>query len=294
MKQEYRVTVDQGRMSSMVPGLLSGHRTGHVHSLFGSSMNLQFGDDLVHIGTEEYGLCCFGITVSEQEMKLLLHACERENLVTWKQNRLTFYGRTHMVVLELDNYKAVDLRIPVISRMLPDNREETAVDRRIEIESTSLYQKLKQRSEIMELGLERNEEFERYSRILAGTDNQKETEEAAAFFYGRGKGLTPAGDDILVGYGAVLTAFGQAEELNAILNKLERKTTAVSEAYLFSMQKGYANELFCDIILQLKENEVLKLEQLLCRMERIGKTSGCDTLYGMYLGFVKMKEEYRV
>lgn len=289
--QEYRVTVKQGRMSSMVPGLLSGHRTGHVHSLFQSSMNLQFGENLIHIGTEEYGLCCFGITVKEQDMKLLLSSCERNSLATWKQNRLTIYGRAHLVVLELDRYEAADLQIPDVSMILSSRSD---MDGGMLIEETLLYQKLEQRSKSMELGLERDEEFERYSRILAGAYDRKETEQAAAFFYGRGKGLTPGGDDILVGYGAVLQAFKMADEWKAVLNKIEQKTTAVSEAYLLSMQKGYANELFCDIILQIKENEVLKLEQLLCRMERIGKTSGCDTLYGMYLGFLKMKEEYRV
>lgn len=284
------VTVKQGRMSSMVPGLLSGHRTGHVHSLFRTSLNLRFGEYLIHIGTEEYGLCCFGITVSERDKALLLDSCEAENLVIWKAGKLYLYGRTQLIVLELGQFLMVDLKIPKFSDMI----EISVGNRRRWIENSFLYRKLELRSKTMELGLERDEDFERYSGILAETDEQKETEKAAAFFYGRGKGLTPAGDDILVGYGAVLQAFGKAEKMSAVLDKIEQKTTMVSEMYLFSMQKGYANELFCDLILQLKENEVLKSELLLCRMERIGKTSGCDTLYGMYLGFIKMKEEYRV
>lgn len=277
-------------MSSMVPGLLSGHRTGHVHSLFRTSLNLQFGEHLVHIGTEEYGLCCFGMTVSEKDMSLLLNSCEAGGLVSWKQGKLYLYGSVHLLILELEQFRTADLKIPQMKDLVDVLCEENSNW----LQDSLLYQKLEQRSGVMELGLERDAEFETYSRILAETNNQKETEKAAAFFYGRGKGLTPAGDDILVGYGAVLQAFGKAENLAAVLGKIQRKTTAVSEAYLFSMQKGYANELFCDIILQLKANEVLKLEALLCRMERIGKTSGCDTLYGMYLGFLKMKEEYRV
>lgn len=310
-EQEYTVPVKQGRMSSMVPGLLSGHHTGHVHSLFRTSLNLKFGDHLIHLGTEEYGLCCFGLTVPENGMELILESCKADSLVAFKQNRLYLYGTGHLIILELESFETVDLRIPAIHKLISDsteykrqnvcgqgqqakNPQSTRLHQTNPIETSLLYQQLETMADTMELGLEREENFRRYSRILAETDNEKETEEAAAFFYGRGKGLTPGGDDILTGYGAVLQAFGKADGLISTLQKISAKTTEVSGAYLSAMQKGYANEIFCDLILQLKANEVLKLQRLLCRMERIGNTSGCDTLYGMYLAFTKMKEEYRV
>ena len=309
IEHEYAVHIRYGRMSSMVPGLLAGHHTGRIHSLFCTSLNLQFGERLVHMGTEEHGLCCFGVTVGDREMKLILEACREDNLVIFKKNGLYLYGVGRLIVLELEEFEVVDLTIPNIlthpdlqSRERPSSTEKLQAEQlQTEqgktaslMEHSILYRELELAADLLELGVERNENFVTYSRILAESKDLDEIEAAVRFFCGRGQGLTPGGDDILVGYGAVLQAFGKAEEFVRVLQRNSLKTTDVSSAYLTAMMEGFANEIFCDIILQILHEEVLKLRQLLCRMEKIGNTSGRDTIYGMYLGFRKIKEAYIV
>lgn len=266
----------------MVPGLLSGHHTGRIHSVFHSSLNLQIGDRLIHIGDGKHGLCCFGMILDEESLQVILRSCREGNLAVVKKDGLYLYTVSRVVILEIHQFSEVDLKIP---RMKAPEQLETLL----------IYRQLEAMEADLELGLNRDSEFERYAGILAASsEDERDLEEAVYYFLGRGIGLTPSGDDILTGYGAVLQAFGRAELLVHVLRGATVKTTEVSRAYLTSMMDGYANEYFCDMILQIFCKEVLKLQELLCRIEKIGNTSGRDTLYGIYLGFRKIKEAYIV
>lgn len=240
------------------------------------------------MGTEEHGLCCFGVTVPEALMKLLVGSCQLGNQVVFKKGCLYLYSPDSVFVLELDVFEQTELKIPVMTALEEADGVQTAVDELL------LYQELERMAETLELGLERDALFYQYARVLESAKRAEELKDAIRFFVGRGQGLTPGGDDILTGYGAVLQAFGEADLLVQILKDMSADTTDVSRAYLTAMMEGYANETFCHIILQIFCKEVLKLRELLCRIGKIGNTSGRDTLYGMYLGLRKIKEAYIV
>lgn len=281
----YEVSVCQGRISGMVQGLFDGHHTGRIHSCFRTGLNLLFGDRLIHLDDGEHGLCCFGMTVAAREMKQILMCCGAGDLAVYRDGSLRLYGRGGVVQLELSRFSSVDLAIwqtvQAGQKKMPDSAQDG-------------FSILQEKAEGYILGLEKDETFRFYTDILSGDEAMERTAlfpEAVHFFVGRGQGLTPAGDDILTGYGAVLQCAGKAGALIRALQDDRLQTTDVSRAYLDAMAQGFANELFVRLLEQLWGGDTKRFQETLKQMERIGHTSGCDTLYGMYLGLKKMKED---
>lgn len=285
----YQVSVCQGRISSIALKLLNGHCTGRIHSRFRTSLNLQFGDHLVYLDGGEHGLCCFGMAIAPQEMEQILMRCRPENLAVCREGSLRLYGAGGTVQVQFSKFSCVDLTVPILSW----NGKTPA-------ETSECFRILQERAEQYSLGLEKDADFLRCSDILsrAGhrqgsdqTEEQKANKEAVRFFTGRGQGLTPAGDDILTGYGAVLQGFGKAELFLQALRESGLNTTDVSRAYLDMMTQGAANEIFVRLLEQFEAGNTMLFQKILGQMEQIGHTSGCDTLYGMYLGLKKIKED---
>ena len=275
----YAAVVTQGRISSQVPELISDAAGGRVHSCFRSSLNLEICGHLIHIGTDRPGLCCFGLSVSEYEMALILDGLQTDDRVVCRPDCIRIYGSRRIVTLNREQFTIVDLRIPV--------REGGSIPG-----AGLLYRELEARVGTWlregRLGLEPDASFVYYSKLLS---DRIDPEKAVAYFLGRGKGLTPGGDDILTGYGAILQMTGTAGPLvHAVCSRLTG-TTDVSRAYLESMEKGYANEVFVQLLNQLFRENLLDIRKLLCKMEEMGHTSGCDTLYGVYLALKKFKED---
>lgn len=290
-RQGYAVAVCRGRMSSMVPGLLDGHHTGRIHSCFRTGLNLQFGDHLIYLDGGEHGLCCFGMAIAAGEMTQILMCCRTGDLAVIHGGSLRLYGAGGVVLLQISEFACVNLAIP---RLMHTGQEKTAGS------YGDCYSVLQERAECYSLGLEKDACFQFYAAVLSGVEvsgshrtgsSSDGLRRAVHFFAGRGKGLTPAGDDILTGYGAVLQCFGKAEALNWVLKNDGLQTTDVSRAYLYAMEQGFANELFVRLLERFWGGIPKLFLENLEQMERIGHTSGYDTLYGMYLGLKKMKED---
>lgn len=94
---------------------------------------------------------------------------------------------------------------------------------------------------------------------------------------GRGLGLTPSGDDVLIGIILILNILNEKDKLNKIINVADlTRTNKISKKFLEFAFKGY----FSDSILKLlKEKDIEKtIEEIL----KTGHTSGADTLLGIY------------
>lgn len=94
---------------------------------------------------------------------------------------------------------------------------------------------------------------------------------------GRGLGLTPSGDDILIGIILILNILKKREELSKIIESADlSRTNKISKNFLEFTFKGYFSE---SILKLLKEDDIEKnVEEIL----KTGHTSGADTLLGMY------------
>lgn len=122
---------------------------------------------------------------------------------------------------------------------------------------------------------------------LCKTEHTKQLQ-GLNYLLGRGKGLTPSGDDVIIGFLAAQTILMNTGDHsgNNLLHQLllqEQKTTDVSRHYLVCA----LNQIFSQPIIQLleeltKQNTEL-LEQKVQQILSFGHTSGADTLAGFVL-----------
>jgi hypothetical protein len=100
---------------------------------------------------------------------------------------------------------------------------------------------------------------------------------------GRGPGLTPAGDDFLVGmiFGLRVTHHPEASKLASEIHRIAApRTTWLSRAYLEAAAEGYADEKWHLLLHALSHKDQSALDQAAISAMSFGATSGLDTLSG--------------
>lgn len=259
---------------------------GHIHTLFDNSLNVQFPSGLVHVGQIGMVLSPFGCLIKPEDYQQLHDQCRPGDLVRFKQGKLYFYTQKAVFTVALDDFEAVDLSIPRLSLSASD------------LKTNVLYQIFEANSFSLsiETGLPLTDTIKEGIRSLAEPQKEKKNisdDEIIRLLIGRGIGLTPSGDDILIGYTFARMLFQKAdqwqEKVAAALQ--EKKTTAISEAYFAALLNGYINENFLHLVQLFAENDPEKIQQAIQQLKRFGHTSGTDTLYGFALGLQYVQKE---
>jgi len=110
--------------------------------------------------------------------------------------------------------------------------------------------------------------------------------ENAALLAGLGPGLTPAGDDYLVGLMAGLRVWPDScglppdEACQIILEATEGRTTLLSSAFLHCAQEGLFGESWHELLAELTGGEAIGIQRAARRVLCSGATSGADALAG--------------
>lgn len=277
--------------------------SGNIRGKFKSSFNIELrlsnpvenDSFLVHIGSLLRPLCSFGISVEEGDMKDMLESCEEGSLVCLRQGKLRIYGREEQFILNLgdkENFWEKNLQIPTLHKDLPVWKESVIYDLlKRDVEDGSLEN---------HMGISWDGDF--LEHCMGMKEAETSWKEEIQFFCGRGKGLTPSGDDILLGYMAVLMAAGQ--EMGFTMSSFAAeyaasKTTSVSLAYYRALSAGFVNEDFREFLLCLlprggktaeKASDKKKYaEQIIRQIRSLGHTSGHDTLFGAFLALERLK-----
>lgn len=258
-------------------------------------------DFLVYAGSLSRPLCCFGIAIEPKDMEDMLEACEEGGIAVLRKEGLLLYGRGEQFLLDVGNEKSFvrkDLSIPMEQEPKADSSLPGSLERLTgvsEKEEVRRFFRKEQEKGIWEdrMGIPWDGEFRKYAAFLAGqkvlslergrTDWWKEP---ADYLAGRGKGLTPGGDDILLGYGAVLMAAGSSEGFclsQYMADMLGSRTTVVSQAYFKALASGYVNEDFRRLLLYLSGREKGDMEKAVTQIKALGHTSGHDTLFGAWM-----------
>ncbi|HEY3247241.1 MAG TPA: DUF2877 domain-containing protein [bacterium] len=113
-----------------------------------------------------------------------------------------------------------------------------------------------------------------------------EVASAATGLAGLGGGLTPSGDDVLVGALVALAALpgGRSDSLrSAIREGAAGRTTRISEAYLQAAARGEGSEAWQDLLLALASATADDVIRTGRRVMAFGETSGADMLAGFLL-----------
>lgn len=243
-----------GSISDLVLLYIKKEKTGYIHSIFQFSFNIRFGENLVYISDLKKGLVSFGCCVSDRKIKKILDSIKIGDIVIKKESRLIFYTDSGVEEINLDLLKNRNLKISHVRLEKSVAMKIAQAIRNIGLENrTGIGLKESEIEKIMKKGV---------------------TEENQKYFTGRGKGLTPGGDDLLLGYSLIEKLHGKKVEL--IYGEF---TTDISRQYFKAFNKGYVNEIFLELFKGRKN-----IEDTVKKITEIGHTSGYDTLLGIFLG----------
>ncbi|MEC8621912.1 MAG: DUF2877 domain-containing protein [Pseudomonadota bacterium] len=112
---------------------------------------------------------------------------------------------------------------------------------------------------------------------------------------GLGPGLTPSGDDFLIGMMLVLHTVGE-KDLFLKLAKIVRdlappQTSSISNAHLSAMtDSAQANRLLHELLFALQEKKSIK--QALIRAENFGHSSGKDAIAGIITALFALRQRH--
>jgi len=110
------------------------------------------------------------------------------------------------------------------------------------------------------------------------------------YWIGRGPGLTPSGDDMMTGLLASMEMQGILSlDLRATLKEyLEKqglkRTTPVACEYLLYALRGFFHASIRNLCMAFSSGDEQQFASSLAEMEKIGHTSGIDTIIGMLIG----------
>ncbi len=115
-----------------------------------------------------------------------------------------------------------------------------------------------------------------YSRVARG----------ARTLAGMGPGLTPSGDDVLVGCllaVAALPNIDRAAMRETIASSVRHRTTQISTAYLDAAARGEASEAWHRLVAEMNTSSVERVVGAARQVLAVGETSGSDMLGGFVL-----------
>lgn len=248
-----------------------------VHSVFDHLLNVRVGDDLLLLAPAdrtEAGDCPFGAALAPSEWQRLddgLRACTLPGSWSWSRADGTFTaGGATVLAMPPASWSVAAaeplprLRGPVTLRMPADAPVP---------------------------GLLEGHDVETALAAVRGARTALAGDRPFAdvrWLLGRGPGLTPSGDDVLVGLLAGLSATGRlcAETVLRLAEVLDRHgrelTTEVSVAYLRCAARGEFARPVGEVVRALDEHRdsVPAVSRLLGH----GHTSGADLLWGLIVG----------
>ena len=110
--------------------------------------------------------------------------------------------------------------------------------------------------------------------------NRHPIKRAVTYLAGLGSGLTPSGDDYLLGVMASLWLTKNTHFLDEIARLSSQKTTSLSAAYLMAASKGDFAECWHDLAQAVLYQDPKVLRDSISEFIQIGASSGRDALVG--------------
>lgn len=251
-------------------------KIGRVHSIFAHSLNIQVGLRLINISCFDNYLSCFGINISEKNLKSVIQSVTENNIVKFLDNNIVFYTQDGIKRIDVKNFNIVELKIKPLNYF-----PEKGLKKTLEVLNNCKVDK--------RIGIPNNTLLKKFSDEMITLKNFN-AEQIVTWLLGRGKGLTPSGDDILCGYIFVLLLVDKANTyLSSLVKQIKNNlklTTDVSKAYLICATQGYVNSKVYQLYKSFKNHNFKDIDSELNSILEIGHTSGRDLSYGIKLGIL--------
>ncbi|MDY0409067.1 DUF2877 domain-containing protein [Paracerasibacillus soli] len=284
-----------------IPLLLSNNDTGFIHSVFNNGLNIKMGNRLLFIGTTKNGKLPFGAHLAKDKYYDLLVEKNSQFPVKWINEQQTLIFNDGELIVSFEKANVYDCTMhergrisemctrleTVLATLLNDDDTKTGLD--LSIESFVLNYLQANRLEMNETA----NQLEKLAETLFAKDKMK-SEAALRYVLGRGKGLTPSGDDHVVGLLAVHAASHAFTSTfpKTVLSLVENEsiTTDVAKEYLYYAVHGQFSRTVTQVMHDLIHDEA-QLETSLERLLEVGHSSGVDTIFGILLGLLAWRRK---
>ncbi|WP_438836172.1 DUF2877 domain-containing protein [Streptococcus pluranimalium] len=260
-------------------------KTGRVHSIFSNSLNLVVNHQLIHISDSEQFLSGFGIQISQDDFRKLRQTIHVGELVTFKEESIVIYGsaKVSQLYFFLNKTQLIEQKIRKISYSFQEIKSLQKVVR------IALDNRL--------IGLDDNPKFQNIQKQLTtGILTKQKIDSVVTYLIGRGLGLTPSGDDLLLGYAVGLEIFDSFPIVEVLKNYQQfwsPRTTNVSKAYLDSFLESRVSSPVFRFNQAIYHKNEIQIKNSLQVIQEIGHTSGVDFLFGFLLSlhYIDQKNE---
>jgi hypothetical protein len=277
-------------MSSEVPRILDGRRLLAVHSAFAMSVNLRAGRRLVHCTT---GVISSpnGIEMTPGDLRRLqrIHEAAPGVALEWRPLERAITSRAGAEV------SAATPQTVIFDTALPRARGGD-----LSGPARDLVEHLARIRAPTGLGADWNA-LTADPALTAAADSLLggRADDALVRWLGRGPGLTPSGDDVLLGMVAALWFTGAIDSSSlAPLRELvettgSRLTTEISAEYLHYVCRGLVNGMVRDLLVALDGSDTAGGLDAVDRLRRYGHTSGLDCVLGVLTGLRSIASVHR-
>lgn len=239
---------------------------GQVHSVFHSSCNIRLSEGpLMCLHQFSYGVLPYSLYVPDLDTQLFypgqpVHVSAGEIVV----------NQQYFIPIA-DDVEVVDTRITL--GVLPQS-----CDTEWEMLRQVRESKLCEDSLLQQVYDDLADALENlHHALLSG--RQEELAQHCQACIGYGQGLTPSGDDMLLGTFAALHGFAPqlVPSLAEVMSPLLDRTNEISRSYLTLAMEGYAATPVLEVLRCLGSGQTQPAETLLS----VGHASGSDILYGI-------------
>lgn len=279
------------KMSTQLENKKPFQHQWYVHSIFKNGLNLINENRLLFIGTDKNGSLPFALHLSFKDTKELLKVVEIGALFLYDSIADVFKYQTF--VLSFEYTRLYNSELLKQQKLSLRQVEKVWVKTSEVIEYNGFQERLP-----LALKDTTSQAFRKAGVGLFSTETSK-IRESLLFFIGRGVGLTPSGDDFLVGLLSVDSGFSLLDShfrpILLDLLKSKERTTLVGTTYLYyAIEHMYSTTLLSfanELSTNHKGNQIkVDFKQILSN----GSTSGLDTMTGILIGLEALKKENKV
>ena len=250
-------------------------KMGRVHSIFSNSFNLVVNHKLIHVSDSEKFLSGFGIQIDRDNFKQIRQTLQIGQLVILKEELIVLYGssQVYQLVFSANCTRLIKQKIKKVVYTLQ--------------EKNLLQKVVKDTLKNLKIGLADDTRFQQIQdKLTIGILTNQKIDSAIKYLIGRGVGLTPAGDDLLLGYAfglEIFDAFPIIEVLKNYSDYWSRMTTNVSQAYLDSLLENRISSPVFRLNQAIYDKNKIQIKNCLQAVQETGHTSGLDFLFGFLL-----------
>lgn len=264
---------------------LRHEREGEILCVGSSGVYLQFGQRIVLLSDESWGILPIGIGVENfQDVLRYLHLRQGQT-VQVQENRLVFpTGGIMLLPVKADLAESGD-RLPMLSRVRQAARELAALRKERGISMLVLPLVLEGRPQQQDLYcVQAGIYLEKLMHALR-EDDREHIRACLGKLLGLGMGLTPSADDVLLGMLYVFRELPRSSPASAgffqeqVLEMCDGYTGKISAAYLKAIIDGAPFERMEQVFRGICGERPLDIEML----TQIGSSSGTEMLLGMLI-----------